>query len=206
MFHTFQTRHDAVGFFSHLLVYVFALLIILIDVSGHAQGRGIISFYQQVYAQFAVFHSAGSIDAGTDLEHNVAHREFASVQTADVDDGFQTDTWIGIQQFKTMEGEYSVLIYHRHNVGCNTDGTEVEQGDEPGERNVVVLGESLHKLESYTASAEMLERERIVWALRIEYGHSGWHHVVRDMMVADDEVYSQTLGIFYLLDSLDSTV
>ena len=38
VFHAFQTRNDAVGFFSHLLVYVFALLIILIDVSGHAQG------------------------------------------------------------------------------------------------------------------------------------------------------------------------
>ena len=105
-----------------------------------------------------------------------------------------------------MEGKYSVLIYHRHNVGCNTHGAEVEQRNESGERNIVVLGKGLHKLEAYTASAEMLERERIVWTLRIEYGHSGWHHVVRDMMVADDEVYSQTLGIFYLLNSLDSAV
>ena len=38
VFHAFQTRYDAVGFFSHLLVYIFALLIVFIDVSGHAQG------------------------------------------------------------------------------------------------------------------------------------------------------------------------
>lgn len=101
-----------------------------------------------------------------------------------------------------MEGEYSVLIYHRHNVGSNTHGAEVEQRNEPGEWNVVVLGKSLHKLESYTASAEMLEWEWIVRTLRIEYGHSRWHHIVRNVMVADDEVYSQTLGIFYLLNSL----
>ena len=89
-----------------------------------------------------------------------------------------------------MEGEYSVLIYHRHNVGSNTHGAEVEQRNEPGEWNVVVLGKSLHKLESYTASAEMLEWEWIVRTLRIEYGHSRWHHIVRNVMVADNEVYS----------------
>ncbi len=32
--------------------------------------------------------------------------------------------------FKTMEGKDSVLIYHRHNVGSNAHGTEVEQRDE----------------------------------------------------------------------------
>lgn len=52
----------------------------------------------------------------------------------------------------------------------------------------------------------MLEWEWIVRTLRIEYGHSRWHHIVRNVMVADDEVYSQTLGIFYLLNSLDSAV
>ena len=105
-----------------------------------------------------------------------------------------------------MEGKDSVFIHYRHNVGSNTHGAEVEQRNEPGERNVVVLGKSLHKLESYTASAEMLEREWIVRTLRIEYGHSRWHHIVRNVMVADDEVYAKTLGVFYLLDSFDAAI
>lgn len=52
----------------------------------------------------------------------------------------------------------------------------------------------------------MLEWEWIIRAFGVEYGHSWWHHVVRDMMVADDEVYAKTLGVFYLLDSFDAAI
>ena len=52
----------------------------------------------------------------------------------------------------------------------------------------------------------MFEWERIIRAFGVKYGHSWWHHVVRDMMIADDEVYAKTLGIFYLLDSFDAAI
>ena len=52
----------------------------------------------------------------------------------------------------------------------------------------------------------MLEWEWIIRAFGVKYGHSWWHHVVRDMMVADDEIYAKTLGIFYLLDSFDAAI
>ena len=43
----------------------------------------------------------------------------------------------------------------------------------------------------------MLEREGIIWSLRIQYGHSWWHHVVWDMMITNDKIYAKALGIFY---------
>ena len=52
----------------------------------------------------------------------------------------------------------------------------------------------------------MLERERIIWSLRIQYGHSWWHHVVWNMMIANDKIYAKAFGIFYLLDSFDAAI
>ncbi len=70
----------------------------------------------------------------------------------------------------------------------------------------VVLGESLHEFEAYATSAKMLEWERIIWSLGVEYGHSWWHHLVGNMIITDDEIYAKALGIFYLLDGLDAAI
>jgi len=105
-----------------------------------------------------------------------------------------------------MKSQDSVLLYDRYDVGGNAHGTEVEQRYQSGERNVVVLGESLHEFKSHATSAEVLERERVVRTFRVEYGHGRWHHLVGHVVITDDEIYAKALGIFYLLDGLDATV
>jgi hypothetical protein len=45
-----------------------------------------------------------------------------------------------------------------------------------------------------------------VFTLRIENSHSRRHHLVRHVVVADDEIYALLFGIRYLLDGLDATV
>ena len=52
----------------------------------------------------------------------------------------------------------------------------------------------------------MLEWEWVIRSFGVEYGHSRWHHVVWNVMVADDEVYAKAFGIFYLLDGLDAAI
>ena len=166
----------------------------------------IVTFHQQIHAFLAILHTSGGIDSRTNLEDDIAHAQLSAVQTADVDDGFQSDARVGVEQFQAMESQDSVLIYYRHDICSNAHCTEVEQWDKSGERNVVVLGKGLHEFESHAASAEVLEWEWIIRALRVEYSHSGWHHVVGNMMVADDEVYAKAFGIFNLLDGLDAAI
>ena len=105
-----------------------------------------------------------------------------------------------------MEREDTVFFLNRYDVGCDAYGTEVEQRDESGERNVVVLGESLHEFKAYATSAKVLERKGIVRTFRVENSHSRRHHLVWYVVITDDEIYAKRLGIFYFLDGFDTTV
>ena len=79
-------------------------------------------------------------------------------------------------------------------------------GMEAREGNAVVLGKGLHKLESHAAATEFLERVGVVRPLRVERRHGTRQFVVRHVVVTDDEVNAQLLGVCYLLHRLDATV
>ena len=105
-----------------------------------------------------------------------------------------------------MECQYAVFAHHRHDVGSDADGTKVEQRYELREGYAVVLGKCLHELESHAAAAEILERVGAVLALGVEYGHCLWQFVVGHVVVADDEVNAQLLGVADFLDGLNAAV
>ena len=206
MFLAFQTRDDLVGIFGHVLVDVLALLVVLIDMLGLAQCLVNVFLHEQVHAFLTVLHTSGGIDARSNLEDDVAHRDVAAAESTDVDDGFQAHTGILIENLQSVESENAVLINHRYHIGGNAHGAEVQQRNKPGEGNTIVLGKSLHKLEAHTATTELLERIGIVVALGVKNGHCGRHLLVGYMVVADDEVNTQRLGIGNFLDCLDATV
>ena len=52
----------------------------------------------------------------------------------------------------------------------------------------------------------MVVRVVVVGALWIQYGNGGRQHCIGHMMVADDEVDTQILGVSNFLNSLDATV
>ena len=105
-----------------------------------------------------------------------------------------------------MIGKYSVFVSHLYQVGCYAYGAEVEQRDELREWYAVILGKSLHELESHTTSAQVLEGVGIVCALWVEYGVCIRQGIVRHMVVTHYKVYSQALGIGYSLMRLDATI
>ena len=77
---------------------------------------------------------------------------------------------------------------------------------ESREGNAVVFGKGLHELEAHAAAAQLLERVGVVGAFGVEDGHGGGHHIVGHVMVADDKVDAQALGIGNFLDGLDAAV
>lgn len=68
------------------------------------------------------------------------------------------------------------------------------------------LAKACIRLEAHTATTKLFERIRVVGALGVEDGHSGRHLLIGHMVVADDEVDTQRLGIGDLLDSLYAAV
>ena len=122
----FESRHNLVGLLSHLLVDVLALLVVAVDVLGFSQSFGEVFVHEQVHTLASVLHASGGVDARSYLEDDVAHGDVSSSQSADVDDGFQSDAWVLVQGFQSVECQYSVLIGHGHNVGCYAHGAEVE--------------------------------------------------------------------------------
>ena len=95
----FQFRHDLVCLFRHLLVNVLSQLVIFVDMLGCLLCGVEILLHQQVNRLFTVLHSSRRIDARTDFEDDVTHRNLAVAKPTDVDDSFQTGTWVLVQLF-----------------------------------------------------------------------------------------------------------
>ena len=201
-----QAFHDLVRLFGHLLVHVFALLVVFIDEMSLRESLRKVTLHEQVHSLRTVLHTSRGINAGADLEDDIVHRDLASRQSADVHDGLQTHRRRSVQQFKSVVGEDAVFSQDGHDICGDAHGTELEQGDEPREGYAVVLGEGLHELETYATAAEMLEGVGGVLALRIEDRHRIRQFIIRHMMVADDEVDTQLFRIGNLSDGLDTAV
>ena len=111
-----------------------------------------------------------------------------------------------IELFQSVESQDAVFVGHRHDVGCNADGAEIEQWDESREGDAVVFGKGLHQFEPYTASAEVLEWVGVIGTFRIKDGDGRRQLLVRHVMVADDEVDAHLFGPCDLLVGFNAAV
>ncbi len=68
------------------------------------------------------------------------------------------------------------------------------------------VGICLHELEAHTAARQVVERIGAVFALGIEHSHGRGQLHVGEMVVADDGVDAQFLGVFDFLHGLDAAV
>lgn len=197
---------NAVGFLGHGFVEVLALLVVLVDAQSHRAGHVGVLFDKQGYGFLAVLHAPGGVDAGTDFEDDVAHAQFAALESADVDDGFQTDTGVSVELAQAVIGQDAVLAHDGDNVGRDAHGAEVEQGHQLVESDTVAFGKGLHELKPYTTARKMGVGVGGIGTLGVENGAGGRQDFVGHMMVADDEVDAFLAGIGYLFDGLDAAV
>ena len=198
--------HNLVGLFGHLLVDVLALLVVFVYVMCLAERSLEVFIHQKVNAHLAVLHASRCVDARTYLEDDIAHRDVSAAHAADVDNCLQSDVRVLVQLFQSVERQDAVFVGHGNDVRRYAYGTEVEQGDKTCEGNSVVLGKRLHELEAHAAAAQMLERIRVVGAFRVKNRGGGRHHVVGNVVVADNEVNAQALSIGNLVDRFYSAV
>ena len=90
VFLIFELLHNLVGLFRHLLIYILALFIILVDVVGFSQCLLKVTLHQQIHSLSTVLHTSGGVDARSDLKHDITHCDLTPRESADVDNRLQT--------------------------------------------------------------------------------------------------------------------
>ena len=198
--------HNLVCLFGHRFVEVLAGFVELVDLVALFESRLKVFLNEQIHRLFSVLYASGSIDARTNLEHDVTHRDFPVGQSADIDDSFQSDARVRVKLTQSVIGKHAVLAHDRYDIGGNAHGDQIQQWSQLVKLYPVVHGKSLHELESHTAARQMIVRISRVEPFGVQDSHGRWQHIVGHMMVADDEVDALFLGIRNLLYSLDAAV
>ena len=83
---TLKPFHNLVGLLTHLLVYILALLVVLIDMGSLGQRTLEVAFNQEIDRLGTVLYSTGGIDARTYAESNLTHGDLASGKSANLND------------------------------------------------------------------------------------------------------------------------
>ena len=105
-----------------------------------------------------------------------------------------------------MIGKDAVFPHHGDDVRGDADGTQIQQRRQFVELDAVVEGKRLHELETHAAAGEFRVGVVVVVAFRVQDGSSLRQHIVGHVVVADDEVHAQRLGIGDFLHRFDAAV
>ena len=108
-----------VGFVGDFLVQFATFIVVLVDVLASLPCC-LHAFRKEQFHRFpSVHHSAGSVDARSDLEDDVADGDLFSAQSADVDDAFQSEARIAVDLFQSVVGKNSVFAGDGNDVRSN---------------------------------------------------------------------------------------
>ena len=97
VFHILKFVDDGVRLVRDLLVQFAAFFVILVDAFAFFAGHVHILRQEQFDRFLSVHHAAGSVDARSDLEDDVADRDLFARQAADIDNPFQAEARIAVK-------------------------------------------------------------------------------------------------------------
>ena len=100
----------------------------------------------------------------------------------------------------------SVLPHHGHQVRSYAHHQKVEQGHQGLERHSVSLRIRLHHLESHAAAGEVIERIVAILPFRVKHRCRRRQGILREVVVADDHIYTLAARILHLVNGLDAAV
>ena len=163
-------------------------------------------FRQQVYCFFPILNTSRCIDARSDFKHNIADGDFLFRKSAYVDNSLHTNARVTVQLLQTVVGEDTVFTHNRNDVRCNTHSYNIQQRNQVVELDTVTDSECLHKLETDSTTRKVSVRVRIVQAFGVQNSYGRRKHIIRYMMIADDEINPFLFGISNFLYCFNSTI
>ena len=111
-----KRSHDLVGLFGHRLVQILTLLVVLINAIGLIACSSEVSLHKQRDGFLSILHATRCIDAGTNLEDNIADGYLMIRQSTYVDDSLHAHTGAAVQLAQPMVGQDAVLSHDGNNV------------------------------------------------------------------------------------------
>ena len=196
-----------VGFLGDLLVEFLAVAVVLVNVLSLFESLVKVAAYEQVHRLHAALHSAGGVDARTDLENHLADRDILVGELAEADDAPQPEIGIGVEAAQSVvchnavlpdDGDYVGGYRHCHQVQQRLKFVVVSQ--------TVAQCKGLHEFEPYSAAAQIRARIGRAGHLRIQNRYSVRKCLVGNMMVAHDEVDTLLFSVVDFLYGLYAAV
>ena len=198
--------HHLERFGRDFAVDILAVVIVFVDPLGDDHGLPLLFGGEQFHGETSAFHSAGCVDARTQLEHDIVDAHVSRLQVAQVHESAEAVAGILVEGLEAVVGEHAVFAGHENEVRGDTHGAEVQQRFQRVERDAVLLGIALHQLEAHSAAAEVVEGIAVVRAFRVQHRHCGGKFLLGKMVVAHDHVDALLLSEADLLYGLDSAV
>ena len=140
------------GLLGNLAVYVLALVVVLVDLFAYLHCRAAVCRLEELDGEAPRFHTAGGVDARTDLEDDVINADVAGLEVGQGNHRQQALARVLVELAETEMGQYPVFPHDGHQVGGDADHQKVEQRNQAVERDVVLGGIGLHELEAHSAA------------------------------------------------------
>ncbi len=155
---------------------------------------------EEVYDVAGVSHAAGGVDAGADLEADLASGgRLAGRNARDIEQGAEAGIGGAIEAEKSVMDEDAVFAAKGNDVGDGGDGGELH---ERIEHFALALGrhrggekESFGELEGNTCTAEVLIGVRAAGLIGIDDSDGGRDFGFGEVMVRDDDVDAEGAGM-----------
>ena len=130
----------------------------------------------------------------------------ARLEVREVNHGLQAYARLLVQPLEAEMRKHPVLPHNGHEVRRDADDQKVQKRQQIFEVNAMSLGVGLHKLETDTATRQIVERIVAIRPLRIKHSRSRRNFVFRKMMVTNDYVNAFARGVFDFVNGFDSAV
>ncbi len=151
-------------------------------------------------------YASAGVDAGSDLELQVGHRDGLSFHSRHFAQAPHARQRVPVHPLQPVVRQYAVLIGEGHNVGCDGHGEELEDGQELRLVPAFAAQPRLHKFVAHAAAGQAFVGIGAVLALDIENRHRVGDGVARGVVVADNHVDTVFGGVFRLVHLLDAAV
>src|SRR5690554_1994642 len=199
-------RQHFQGFLGGQAVQIFAGIVLHPDVAAHHARQLLIFTDEQLHGIAPRFDATGSIDAWTNLKYNIRNFKFLMLHVGIANDAVQTNTRSRIELFQAIQGHDPVLPTQQGNVGGYAHRHQVEIRIQLRLGIMVVATKGLHKLKTNTATGQFFIRIRTIFSSWIKAGYSRRQNLARRMVIANNKVDAEFLGIGHLIHRLNAAI
>ena len=160
---------------------------------------------QQVRRHIRRAHTAGGVDAGGQDKADLHGGHGLVGQARLPQQGVQTDEIRPADRCQPPGDDGPVLVGHLHHVGHGADGG---QGAVPGQQGLLpaLAPQGQHQLQRHAAPGQVLEGIAAVKPVGVHHRAGGRQLLLALMVVGDDHVHAQGVGIGHLLHAGDAAV